>query len=120
MTTLNQHRWYSLDTHHSWEDVLMMMLGAVVILAPIFIGGSDSAVVLTGMAGVAIVGVAALRMTSLRRWEEWLQLACGLWLVAAPFVLSYAGAQRALHVSIGLAVCALAALGLWQDRASRA
>jgi hypothetical protein len=121
MAALDHHHWYSLDSHRPWEDVVSMVLGAIVVVAPVLIPGVESTAVIvsTGLAGVLIIALAAMEMTNLRRWEEWLEMLCGAWLVAAPFVLGYAGMQRTLHIVIGVMVVALALLELWQDRARR-
>lgn len=121
MAALDHHHWYSLDTHRPWEDVVSMVLGAIVVIAPVFIPGVESTAVIvsTGLAGVLIIALAAMEMTNLRRWEEWLEMLCGAWLVAAPFVFGYAGTQRTLHIVIGVMVVGLALLELWQDRDRR-
>ena len=56
-------------------------------------------------------------VVDLRRWEESLEAACGLWLIASPFVLGYAdaGTLRYWHFVLGIAVVLLAVLELRQD-----
>ena len=53
----------------------------------------------------------------LRRWEEGLETACGLWLIASPFIFGYAdaGTLRYWHFVLGAAVVLLAVLELRQD-----
>jgi hypothetical protein len=45
------------------------------------------------------------------------EIALGLWLIASPFILGYAGDDllRAWHVALGGIVILLGALQLWQD-----
>ena len=52
-----------------------------------------------------------------RRWEEYAQLACGLWLCAAPFIFHYAHQYhlRFWHWALGGIVTVLALFELWQD-----
>ena len=59
--------------------------------------------------------MAAMEIVALRRWEEWIELACGAWLVISPFMFQYGGALMAWHMALGLLVAILAALELWQD-----
>lgn len=121
MATVEQRHWYDLTTHNLWEDVVSIILGAVILIVPaITAGAGNSAMVMTsGAAGLLVIALAALAMVRPQRWQEWVELACGLWLVASPFVLGYGGALRTLHVVIGIAVGVLAMLELWQDSGRR-
>ncbi len=118
MATLDRHHWYDLSEHRAWEDVVSMILGVVVIISLAFFGasGNPALTISTGVAGGLIIALAMMEMVNLRRWEEWLEMACGAWLVASPFVFGLAGGQRMLHMVIGALVILLAALELWQDR----
>lgn len=117
MAALMKSHWYDLSTHHRWEDVITMILGAIVVVSPVLAGGSESMAIglSTGLAGILIVAMGFLETVNLRRWEEWVQLLCGAWLVAAPFLLGYAGTLRTVHMVIGAIVGILALLELWQD-----
>lgn len=118
MATLDRHHWYDLSEHRAWEDVISMILGVIVIISLAFFGASGNApfIVSTGFVGGLIIALAMMEMVSLRRWEEWLEMACGAWLIASPFVFGLAGGQRTLHMVVGALVIMLAALELWQDR----
>jgi len=118
MATLTKPHWYSLTAHRRWEDIVSMILGVIVLLSPLFISVSDNnwVMVSAGLTGVLIVALGALETVQLQRWEEGLEIVCGLWLAAAPFVLGYGGMERNLHVVIGLLVAALGVIELWQDR----
>ena len=76
-------------------------------------------VISTGLAGILITMIALLETLSLQRWEEFLELICGAWVVAAPFALGYGGVLRTCHVVLGAAVIVLALVELWQDRHRR-
>lgn len=121
MATVEQHHWYDLTAHHSWEDVVSIILGAVILIVPaVMVGGENTAMVISsGVAGLLIICLAAMAMVRPRRWQEWVEMACGLWLIASPFVLGYGGALLTLHVVIGIAVGVLALLELWQDSGRR-
>ncbi len=118
MAYTEKTHWYDINIHREWEDILSMILGVVVVLSPAFFQETESGVVTlsTCLTGILIFAVAALEMVGVRRWEEAIELLLGAWLVAAPFVLGYAGMERTLHVVIGFAVAALAVFELWQDR----
>jgi hypothetical protein len=117
MATLNRMP-SGLMAHRRWEDIVSMILGAAILVSPMFIPNTvtPTIVAATALAGAAIVVLAALEQLSLHRWEEILELACGVWVMAAPFALNYGGMLRNWHIVLGACVAALAILELWQDR----
>ena len=62
----------------------------------------------------AVVAISLGAIFAYANWEEWANLAFGLWLVASPWVLGFSQA-RAMHfaVGIGALVTFLALLELW-------
>lgn len=111
-----KHSW--LTEHRNWEDFLSAAAGVVIVVSPALAGnGTDPAIVLScGLVGVIIAMVAMLELISLQRWEEYLELACGVWVILAPALLGYDGMLRIWHFVLGALVVALALLELWQDR----
>jgi hypothetical protein len=107
-----------LMAHRRWEDIVSMILGAAILISPMFIANTatPTIVAFTALAGAAIVVLAALEQLSLHRWEEILELGCGVWVMVAPFALNYGGMLRNWHIVLGACVAALAILELWQDR----
>ncbi|MGA7003000.1 MAG: SPW repeat protein [Pseudolabrys sp.] len=107
------------NVHYVWEDCVSMGLGALIVLTS-WMG--DDAVSQTAAANATIVGILVLALgasevVNLRRWEEGLEAACGLWLIASPFIFGYAdaGTLRYWHFILGIAVVLLAVLELRQD-----
>jgi hypothetical protein len=107
------------NVHYVWEDCVSMGLGALIMLT---LWMADDAVSQTAAANATIVGIFVLALgasevVDLRRWEEGLEAACGLWLIASPFIFGYAdaGTLRYWHFALGIAVVLLAALELRQD-----
>jgi hypothetical protein len=107
------------NVHYAWEDCVSMGLGALIVLTSWM---ADDAVSQTAAANATIVGILVLALgasevVDLRRWEEGLEAACGLWLIASPFIFGYAdaGTLRYWHFALGIAVVLLAALELRQD-----
>ena len=117
MATLNGMD-LGLLQHRRWEDIVSMILGAAILVSPMFGETAVNATVVatTAIVGAAIVVLAGLEQVFLRRWEEFLAFLCGVWVMISPFVLEYGGALRAWHIGLGAAVAALAILELWQDR----
>ena len=109
--------WFKLAEHRTWEDGASMILGVLIVISPLLSGFTGEGLVLVnaGLIGAIVVAVAAMEIVALRRWEEWIELACGAWLVISPFIFQYGGALMAWHMALGLLVAILAALELWQD-----
>jgi hypothetical protein len=108
-----------LGVHRTWEDWIGMLLGVAIGLSPWFVGYQDDPVVMLNATavGLVVLTLACFELVTLHRSEEVAGIACGLWLIASPFVFGYAdgGALMALHVVLGAAVVLLEALELWQD-----
>jgi hypothetical protein len=107
------------SVHYLWEDCVSVVLGVLIALTSWMVGDAGSQAV---AANAAIIGTLVLvlgvsEFFYLRRWEEGLETACGLWLIASPFVFGYAdaGTLRYWHFALGAAVVLLAVLELWQD-----
>ena len=107
------------NVHYLWEDVLSMGVGALIILTSWMVGdpitqaaGANAVIV-----GIVLLALGASEFLDLRRWEEGLEAACGLWLIASPFMFGYAdaGMLRYWHFILGAAVVLLAVLELRQD-----
>lgn len=87
-----------------WRDWLMLLFGAWLVVSPFLLGttGADAMMVMWNsvIVGVAVVvfAIAVLRKTQV--WEEWVLLALGAWLIAAPFLLGYTGIAAAMWNSM--------------------
>ncbi|NOU07594.1 MAG: hypothetical protein HOO99_15575 [Hyphomicrobiaceae bacterium] len=106
-------------SHKSWEDWMMMALGGVLIVSMAW----DPGVVSVWMAVNAIV-VGFLVLTFAisefelpERWVERVTFVLGLWAFLSPVLFGYFGFGTLwlVHMIIGAAVMAMAALELWQD-----
>jgi hypothetical protein len=108
-----------LKTHRTWEDGASLVLGLMIGLSPWFYDEPVVPAVLvnSGLTGLAVLALAQLELVRWRRWEEFAQLACGVWLSASPFIFHYAHQNhlRFWHWTLGAVVSMLALLELWQD-----
>ena len=108
-----------LKTHRTWQDGMGLLFGMTIGLSPYIAAEvSNIPVVLNAaFSGLAILMIAQLELVRLRRWEEVLELALGLWVIVSPFVFAYAGSGglRAAHWILGGCVAAIGGLELWQD-----
>jgi len=107
------------NVHRTWEDWLGMALGVLIGLSPWIAERPQGELpMLNAIAvGVAVLLLAETELVDLHRWEESLELLCGLWLIASPFALGYveAGGLATWHFALGGIVTVLAAIKLWQD-----
>ena len=96
-------------------DLYNLLLAVILFGAPVFLAHAGRAaeldLALTG-AAIIILSIAAILAFSI--WEEWVNLALGVWLIVSPWILGFAH-TRAMHFSIGIgiAIAFLAALDLW-------
>lgn len=107
-----------LKEHRTWEDWTGIGLGILIGLSPWIAGPVDDQRVLfiTAALGLVVMMLAQFELVSLHRSLEVAELACGLALIALPFILGYAasGQLRVWHFVLGALVAALALLELWQ------
>jgi len=105
--------------HRTWEDWVGILIGALIVLSPSFAGQADDPSVMlnAGLIGVLVLSLAAVELVDLHRWEEIGEIACGLWLIASPYIFGYAGTGmlQYWHFALGAVVVLLATTELWQD-----
>lgn len=105
--------------HYILEDCVSMILGILIVLTSWMLGDVGSQVVAANavIVGILVLALGASEFLDLRRWEEGLEAACGLWLIASPFIFGYAdaGTLRYWHFVLGAGVVLLAVLELRQD-----
>jgi hypothetical protein len=96
-------------------DAYTVLCGVFLVLAPWLFGfihaeGRIDAEV----AGVMLITLSATGFLAFADWEEWLKVAVGIWLIAAPWLLGFVHTS-AMHVSIaiGIVVTFLTLLEIW-------
>jgi SPW repeat len=97
-------------------DVVSLALGAMMFLSPWIFGFAP----LPAPTRTALVTGALISFVSLQtilifaKWQEWINLVLGSWLVASPWLVGFHTSARAMwvHVTIGIAVAVLAAIEL--------
>ena len=104
------------ETTENAIDLVNAVLGVCLALAPWALGftGEVAATWNALIVGAAIALIALGALFAFREWEEWVNLALGVWAILAPWFFGFttvAGATYA-HVIIGLIVV-LAAFDLW-------
>ena len=97
-----------------WQDPVNALLGAWIALSPWILGFTDAKMALANFLAVGALLLAAAigAIVVPKAWEEWVEVALGVWLMASPWVLGYAGNMAAMQDALfsGLVVTVLA---LW-------
>lgn len=114
-----------------WQDAVNAVLGAWLVLSPWAIGyaGETAAMVNAVVIGLGLIAAALGAMFVPRAWEEWTEAILGVWLIASPWALGFAGTSvpRLAAVITGIAIVAIALWTLvtdkdysawWRDRAA--
>jgi hypothetical protein len=96
-------------------DLYNLLLAALLFASPWLFKLSNGAAKMDLWAGgIVIAAISLAAIVAYANWEEWANVAVGLWLVASPWVLGFAH-TRAMHYSIGIGVVVayFALLELW-------
>lgn len=122
MATLNRMGSLGLSEHRRWEDFAAIALGALIVASPFIAGfeGMTTMFVTTIVAGGLVMAIGLMELATHRMSEEAVALACGVWMIASPYVFNYAGDLRAWHMGLGALVALLALLELWQPHGKKA
>ena len=97
-------------------DLYTAILGAFLCVSPWLFAYRDGlAREATLVTGTILLVVSLLAIVAFREWEEWFNLAIGVWLLAAPFALGFPHHSPGMHIAVGVgaAVTFLALLELW-------
>ena len=100
-----------------FPDEINVVLAALLFVSPwVFSYTGESLAAWSAWIGggvVAILAIAAL--VRFAEWEEWINVALGVWLVIAPWVLGFSAVAAAMwsHVILGVVIAALAAWRAW-------
>ena len=101
-----------------WQDWASFALGLWLAMSPWMLGysGEEGATANAAFVGLALALGSHFEVSFDERSIEWFNLAAGLWLVTAPFVLAFDGLPMANCVATGALVAALAASALSLDK----
>uniref|UniRef100_A0ABX1PFB1 SPW repeat-containing integral membrane domain-containing protein n=2 Tax=Aromatoleum anaerobium TaxID=182180 RepID=A0ABX1PFB1_9RHOO len=103
-----------------WQDPANLVLGLWMVVSPWALAyqAETNAVWSAVIAGALVAALALFELFQVKAWEEWGNMALGLWMVISPWVLGFATSAGAMWnaVIVGLAVAALALWALATDR----
>ncbi|SPH24372.1 hypothetical protein DEA8626_03423 [Defluviimonas aquaemixtae] len=98
----------------SWQDGLCLVLGVWLFLSPWLLGFAvlPAAFWNAVLFGVIIAGMAIMAIVEFRDWEEWADMAIGVWLVISPWVLGFAALSAVADASAFAATWNFVATGI--------
>ena len=103
----------------AWQDAINLVLGAWLVLSPFILGYAGEAAPARNayVVGATIVVMAAAAIWAFQKWEEWISVLLGLWLIASPWALGYSAMQTPLWNQIVIGVI-VGGLALWSAMAA--
>lgn len=105
------------ETKSQWQDWVLSLLGLWMFASPWLFAYTDQAMPAWNsyVSGAIVLILSLAALVNFAVWEEWINVVVGLWLIASPWLLTYAGMASMTwnQVIVGLAVVALAAWDVW-------
>jgi hypothetical protein len=104
-----------------WQDSVNLVLGVWLVISPwvLQFAAEPRAMWNAVILGVVIAAAAILALVQFHEWEEWADMAFGLWLIVSPWVLGFAETLATAtwnFVVVGVLTIGLAAWSLRDER----
>lgn len=96
-----------------WQDWVNLVVGLWLFISPwLGLGELSSAAWNSWILGAAIAIFAIAALSLPKKWEEWVNVVLGIWVIIAPFVLGFSTESGAMwnHLIVGVLVLIVA---LW-------
>jgi hypothetical protein len=102
------------------QDLANLVLAICLFISPWFVGFAAETMPSWNawIVGVMLCGLAIAALSAFAEWEEWVNLVLGLWLIASPWLLSFATNVNAMWTSLvlGLLVVVVSLWAVWDYR----
>jgi hypothetical protein len=105
----------SVTTNKRWQDWVSLVLGIWLFLSPWLLGFYSSLPRDSWnffVVGIAFIVFAAFALNLRTLWEEWVNLALGVWMIISPWALSYSAYATARDDAIVVGVI-VGLLAIW-------
>jgi len=112
-----------MERWRNQTNLINAVFALLLFLSPWLLGFSGEAAAWNAwICGAALAVLSARAVVAFAEWEEWIELALGLWILASPWVLKFAAGSSAgkVHVIVGSIVTLLAAVELWKEHSPQA
>lgn len=99
----------------SWQDPVNVALGLLFVISPWAIGYADRTPAMWSavIAGLVLAAAAAGASVLPQAWEEWTEAIVGVWMIASPWLLSFADHRAAMSTAVIAGLIAVV-LALWR------
>lgn len=93
-----------------WQDWINVLFGIWLFFSPWILGyamgGGNAAAWNSYIFGIGVIIFAVSALAKPAQWEEWINLAFGVWLLLSPWVLNFSGEPAATwnHVILGVLI----------------
>jgi hypothetical protein len=93
----------------SWQDYVNVVVGAWLFFSPWILGFAGMQLALWNalIFGAVIFVLAVSALSAFQDWEEWVDMAVGLWLIISPWVLGVAATTAVVWNFVIVGVLAL-------------
>ena len=97
-----------------WQDVVNLIFGLWMIVAPwaLKFEAETNPTWNAVIVGVFIAAVALFALFRVMAWQEWANIALGVWLVISPWIVGFSGLMAAMWNAVILGAV-IAVLALW-------
>lgn len=102
------------------RDWINLVLAVLLFISPWVLGfkGEMAPAWNAWIFGVILAILALAEISAFAEWEEWISALLGIWLIIAPFVLSFASQTHAMwtHVILGALTAIVSFWSVWDFR----
>lgn len=103
-----------------WQDAVNAVIGVWLFVSPWALAYASDAMAMSNaiVVGAALLAAALGAIFVPRAWEEWTELALGVWLIVSPWILGFSALEMAMLCAVvtGLVIAALALWTLATDK----
>jgi hypothetical protein len=107
-----------MERWRSQTNLINTVFALLLFLSPWMLGfAGETAAWNAWISGAVLVAMSMRAVVAFAEWEEWIELALGVWVLASPWVLKFAAGSSAtkVHVMTGVVVTLLSAIELWKE-----
>lgn len=105
---------------HRWQDVVNLIVGVWLILAPWALGFTQDSMAAWNawILGAIVAVAAAAALLAFHEWEEWVSALLGLWLIVSPWILGFSPVAAATWNAVvaGVVIGGLAVWAIYDAR----
>ena len=106
----------------NWQDWVNLLIGIWLFISPwIFVGAAAGAAAWNfWIVGILIAVFALAALSAFQVWEEWVNVALGLWMIVSPWVVGFSAATGLTWNAVIMGVLVVAFAGWAVGEQSRA